>query len=175
MLNVKNLLLKKDHYELEHVLECKNCQVIEQDEEYLYIKPLKYSLFSALKESIVTLLNKNPELYCDCKKTIFISDSFEDVIKVKKNNNIVETLDYYDMTLLLYKICFSNKSSYGPMIKCMNVVPLKEETSFLPDSDDYNSDEEINDSIQHYIKINKNKNEFKNKKNKINKSKNEQT
>ena len=25
----------------------------------------------------------------------------------------------------------------------MNVVPLKEETSFLPDSDDYNSDEEI--------------------------------
>ena len=74
------------------------------------------------------------------------------------------------MSLMLYKICFSNRSSYGPLIKCNKCIPLKKETTFLPDPEDYNSDEEINESIQYYVKIN----QFKNKNVKKKKEKEQQ-
>jgi hypothetical protein len=140
---LKNLLLKKDHYEVEYLLECKNCQIIQSDTEYIYIKT-NFDIFSQLKKEIVKLLHKNPELYCDCKKEIFNFDSFEEVVKVKKNGIDIQN-EIVDLSILLYGIWFSPKGSYGPMLKVTNVTT--QTTNFLPDPDDYNSDEEIEKTI----------------------------
>lgn len=165
----KNAVFKKNYYELEHIIECKNCQVLHQDENKFYIKLLDYTVFSQLKQNIITALRKNPELYCDCKKIIYINNSFEEVIEIKKiNNETLETLKYYDMKLCVYKVCIQN--SYGPLLKCKEYSEVKKEISFLPDPDDYSSDQEINESIQHYAKINQFK-EKKVKSSKKNKSK----
>ena len=150
---LKNCILKKDHYEVEHVIECKNCEIIHHDDEYIYIKPNEYTPFIELKKEIVTFLRKNPELYCDCKKIIYNNSSFEEVIKVKKNGIIIENDNQCQLTLLMYGIWF--KTSYGPMIKCINYKAINTSTNFLQDPDEYNSDEEIKDSIENYKKFKK--------------------
>jgi hypothetical protein len=140
------VLLKKDHYETELSLEFKNCQVINHDNEYIYIKVDQSILnkFSEIKKDIIKIVNKNPELYCDCKKIIYDKETFEEVIKVKQNN-ISISIGNYDVTLLLYGIWFS-KNSYGPMVKIIEAKDVK--FTFLKEDSD--SDDEIKSAVQNF-------------------------
>jgi hypothetical protein len=156
-LAIKNVILKNDRYELELLLEFKNCEILQFDSEWVYIKLKSYTTFDELKKEIVKIHNKSSELYCDCKKIIY-TDVFEEVIKVKKNG-IENINDYslFNISVLVYGIWFSPKrSSFGPMIKLINVTETGSSSEFLPDPEDYNSDEEINESIQNNLnKFNK--------------------
>jgi len=141
------VLLKKDHYETELSLDFKNCEIIQHDNEYIYIKmtDIISNKFSEIKKDIIKIINKNPELYCDCKKIIHDKETFEEVIKVKKNNIEVDNNTNYDVTLLLYGIWFS-KNSYGPMVK---IIEAKNTNStFLKEDSD--SDDEIKSAVQNF-------------------------
>ena len=169
MIDLKKIILKKNHYEFELFMEHKNCEVLQVSDDYIFIKPETFKKINQLKEEIITFVNKNPELYCDCKKVLYhhLNDTFEEVIKVKKTDNDIEISpgEKYNINILVYGIWFSNKSSYGPMVKLIE-CKKGEFLSFLPDPDEYTSDQEISESIQHYVKIN----EFKNKNGKSGKS-----
>jgi hypothetical protein len=154
MLNLKTnfimvlnkVLIKKDHYETELSLEFKNCEIIQHDNEYIYIKVNQNILntFSEIKKDIIKIVKKNPELYCDCKKIIHDKETFEEVIKVERKG-IPFSIGNYDVTILLYKIWFG-KSSYGPIIK---VIEAKGNTiSFLKEESD--SDDEIERAVQNF-------------------------
>jgi hypothetical protein len=65
--------------------------------------------------------------------------------KFTKKNGIDIQNEIVDLSILLYGIWFSPKGSYGPMLKVTNVTT--QTTNFLPDPDDYNSDEEIEKTI----------------------------
>ncbi len=155
MIDLKKVILKKDHYEFEVFMEFKNCEVLEVNEDNLFIKPDTFKPITQLKDEIIAFMKRSPQLYCDCKKIIFVLDTFEEVIKVKRNGieNISQG-EKYNMNLLVYGIWFSSaKSSYGPMIKLIECKNVNKGVSFLPDPDDYCSDDEINESIKHYAKI----------------------
>jgi hypothetical protein len=140
------VLLKKDHYATELLLEFKNCEIIQHDSDYIYIKVNDSILnkFSEIKNDIVKIIKKNPELYCDCKKIIHDKEIFEEVIKVERNS-IPFSIGNYDVSILLYKIWFG-KSSYGPIVK---VIEAKTNSiSFLKEESD--SDSEIQSAVQNF-------------------------
>ena len=135
------VVLKKDHYETEFILEFKNCEIVGNDSEWVFIK-VKESKLNELKKDIIKIINRNPELYCDCKKIIQLKNTFEEVIKVKKNE-IEVTNCKCDVSIMIYGIWF-NKSSYGPMIKLTKLTKIESiNSSFLPNPEDTDSDEEI--------------------------------
>ena len=72
MLN--KVVFQKDHYSAELLLECKNCEIIPDPEssEWVFVKVTDEVLnnFSEIKRDILIIINRNPELYCDCKKFI---------------------------------------------------------------------------------------------------------
>ena len=147
MLN--KIILKKDHYEIDYVLEFKNCEIVYTDSECVFIKVNEIILkkIIELKKDIVKIINRNSEFYCDCKKIIKLKNTFEEVIKVDKNE-IEVTNCKCDVSLMIYKIWFS-KCSYGPMLKLTKLTNLNESViSFLPNPEDTDSDEEIN---HHYV------------------------
>jgi hypothetical protein len=156
MFDLKKVILKKDHYELEVCIELKNCEVLQVTDEWIFIKPTTFSKVNELKQEIIKFVNRNPELYCDCKKVLYynLNDTFEEVLKVKRNGIEISPGEKYNINILVYGIWFSNRSSYGPMVKVLECKNNNSETVFIPDPDEYNSDEEINESIQHYAKIN---------------------
>jgi len=150
----KNIIFKKDHYEVEHLLEYKNCEILEYDSDWVYIKLSSFNKIVELKNTIVKLLNKNPELYCDCKKIIYNSslngiNNFEEVIKVEKNKVEINNGINLDLSILIYGIWISN-SSYGPMLKLINTSEIQSSIKFLPDPEECNSDEEIDNSLKYY-------------------------
>jgi hypothetical protein len=156
MIDLKKVTLKKDHYEFEIVLEHKNCEVLQVTDDHIFIKPRNFNKINELKQDIIKMVNKNPELYCDCKKVLYhnLNDTFEEVLKVKTNGIEISPGEKYNINILVYGIWFSNRSSYGPMVKVLECKNNNSETVFIPDPDEYNSDEEINDSLQHYAKMN---------------------
>jgi len=150
----KNIIFKKDHYEVEHLLEYKNCEILQHDSDWVYIKLSSFNKIVELKNTIVKLLNKNPELYCDCKKIIYNSslngiNNFEEVIKVEKNKIEINNGINLDVSILIYGIWISN-SSYGPMLKLINTSERDSTVNFLSDPEESNSDEEINNSLKYY-------------------------
>jgi hypothetical protein len=143
---LNNVLLKKNYYETELSLEFKNCEIIQYDNEYIYIKvnDIILNKFAEIKKDIIKIINKNSELYCDCKKIIHDKETFEEVIKVERNS-IPFSIGNYDITILLYKIWFG-KNSYGPTVK---VIEAKGNTvSFLKEESD--SDDEIECAVQNF-------------------------
>ena len=90
MFDLKKVILKKDHYELEVCIELKNCEVLQVTDEWIFIKPTTFSKVNELKQEIIKFVNRNPELYCDCKKVLYynLNDTFEEVLKVKRNGLI---------------------------------------------------------------------------------------
>jgi len=161
MSNNKKLILKKDHCEIEILLDFNDCEIIQFDEEWVFIKPVHFDKIVELKKTLTGLLNKNVELYCDCKKIIYNDNCFEEVLKIKRNDvTIINNPNgiLYTITVLVYGIWFSSKqSSYGPMVKLINCTPLNTNTGFLPDPDDYTSDQEIEDSMKYITIAHKNK------------------
>ena len=169
----KNIIFKKDHYEVEHLLEYKNCEIIEYDSEWVYIKLSSFNKIVELKNTIVKLLNKNPELYCDCKKIIYNSslngiNNFEEVIKVEKNKVEINNGINLDLSILIYGIWIST-SSYGPMLKLINTSEIQSSIKFLPDPEECNSDEEIDNSLKYYQSLKEHKNLKELKKTKVKK------
>ena len=146
------IIQKKDHYETELFLEFKNCK-INFDEDWVFIKIDENinNRFSEIKKNIIKIIKRNPELYCDCKKIIYLKETFEEVIKVKRNNiELKEQTENCDINILLYGIWFS-KNSYGPMLKIIQVDYVKNVTTFL--HDDAESDEEIQSDIKKFCSI----------------------
>jgi len=169
----KNIIFKKDHYEVEQLLEYKNCEIIEYDSEWVYIKLSSFNKIVELKNTIVKLLNKNPELYCDCKKIIYNSslngiNNFEEVIKVEKNKVEINNGINLDLSILIYGIWIST-SSYGPMLKLINTSEIQSSIKFLPDPEECNSDEEIDNSLKYYQSLKEYKNLKELKKTKVKK------
>jgi len=151
---LSKIVLKKDHYDVECVIDCKNCEILQIEHEYVFIKINNETPFNELKKDINKLINRNSELYCDCKKVILLKNTFEEVIKVKFENENLKINERYNISLMVYGIWFSNKNncSYGPMIKIKEILPLKKNNiSFL--QIDTDSDEEIN---HHYNNKKKN-------------------
>ena len=136
------VVLKKDHYETDVILEFKNCEIVNIDSEWVFIKvKVNESKLNELKKDIIKIINRNPELYCDCKKIIQLKNTFEEVIKVKKNE--IEVINCKcDVSIMVYGIWFKS-SSYGPMLKLTNFKEIESINSFLPNSEDTDSDDEI--------------------------------
>ena len=64
------VVLKKDHYETDVILEFKNCEIVNIDSEWVFIKvKVNESKLNELKKDIIKIINRNPELYCDCNFT----------------------------------------------------------------------------------------------------------
>jgi len=124
--------------------------IVKVDEFFIYIKPKSFSEFDALKDKIP--LQKH-SIYCDCKKILMANDIFEEVIQVKNEKKFTEGLDYGKCFGKFHVYGYwKSDNSYGPMIK-LEEYTGKETVQFIADPDEYNSDEEINESIQYYAKI----------------------
>jgi hypothetical protein len=153
-MNRIHLKFKEDHYETEVFLESVNCQaVLQADSEIVYLKVDNKCIkrLNEIKREINLNLNRNPELYCDCKKIIKVGNTFEEVIKTKTNGFEFQSGELYTIKFVIYGV-WINKSSYGPMIKIIESSANKMLTFLKDDLTD--SDEEINNNFEFYNKIN---------------------
>jgi len=130
---------------VDKIIHFKNCEIIDSNDNLLFIKVneelLKYT--NDIKHQIKC---KNPELYCDCKKTKLINNVFEEVIQIEKENDLIDN-GIYDLDLQFYGFC--KKKSYKPLIK---VIGLNNSNgiSFLKFPEDSDSDEEIENKLKKF-------------------------
>jgi hypothetical protein len=161
---------KQDHYETDVTLECKNCYVLQTDTQWTFLR-VEQSVLDRLEEikrEINNIVNRNKEFYCDCKKIIKIKTSFEETIKVKTNDFLLNCFKPVSIKLLLNRINVG-KSSYGPELK---IVEFQENenvifNSFLENGEESDNEDEINFLFENYNFTKtrlKNKNKFKNNK-----------
>ena len=133
----------------EEVFITTDFEILKVEQSFIYIKPKSFSEFDALKGKIKL---QKQLLYCDCKKVIMSNDIFEEVIQVKNEKKFVES--HYGKCFGKFHVYgyWMTDNSYGPMIK-LEEYTGKETVQFIADPDDYDSDQEINESIQYYAKI----------------------
>ena len=110
-----------------------------------------------------SVVNRNPEYYCDSKKIIKNGKTFEETLKVKNCDFEFEIGQTYNLKLLVYSI-WIGKSSYGPLIKVIEQNQIESNVFFLQESD---SDEEIQTHFENFSKINLKNKELKIKKKKL--------
>jgi len=130
---------------VDKIVHFKNCEVIDSNDKLLFIKIneelLKYT------NDIKSKINcKNPELYCDCKKTKLINNVFEEIIQVEKENEIIDN-GIYDLDLQFYG--YYSKKSYKPLVKVIGLNNLNG-ISFLKFPEDSDSDEEIENKLKKF-------------------------
>ena len=147
-------ILKGDYYETDLILDCNNCKIVSTDTEWTFIKVEQCILerFRQIKRDINKIVIRNPEFYCDCKKYVKYKDIFEELIKVKTNHDLVgnDLGKLWNIKLELEKI-WIGKSSYGPLLRILNIVPQEHTlVNFVNDPDITDSDEEINDHFEIY-------------------------
>ena len=148
------VVFQKDHYSSELFLDCKNCEIIPDPEspEWVFLKVTDDILksFSEIKRDILVIINRNPELYCDCKKFIKLKSSFEEVIKVKTNENILNiTETKCDVKICVHGIWFG-QSSFGPMVRLDSIKTNESSVTFM-DQDDSSDEEMLTD---YFSKVN---------------------
>jgi len=160
-------ILKGDYYETDVVLDCNNCKIVYTNSEWTFIKVERDILerLGQIKRDINKIIIRNPEFYCDCKKYVKYKDTFEEVIKVKTNQD----LEYHPHKLWNIKLemekIWIGKSSYGPLLRILNAVPQDPKCiEFVNDPDITDSDEEINDHFEMYNRIDLKKTTLKKKK-----------
>jgi hypothetical protein len=131
---------------IDKIVHFKNCEVIDSNDKMLFIKInnelLKYTM--DIKSQIKC---KNPELYCDCKKTKLINNVFEEVLEVEKEKTEGFDIGIYDLDLNFYGVY--SKKSYKPLIKVTNLNTLNG-TTFLKFPEDSDSDEEIENKLKKF-------------------------
>jgi len=130
---------------VDKIIHFKNCEIIDSNDNLLFIKIneelLKYT--NDIKRQINC---KNPELYCDCKKTKLINNVFEEVIQIEKDNQVIDN-GIYDLDLNFYGVY--SKKSYRPLIKVIGLNTLNG-ISFLKFPEDSDSDEEIENQLKKF-------------------------
>ena len=160
-------ILKGDHYQTNLIFDCNNCKIMETNSEWTFIKVEKCILdrLHEIKQEINKIVIRNPEFYCDCKKYVKYKDTFEEVVKVKTPESGCFDGGPFKIKLEMERI-WIGKSSYGPLLKIINV-----EQETLPnvnfveteETQEIDSDEEINNHFEMYNKIDLKKTTIKKK------------
>ena len=143
------LLFKRDHYETEIVLDCKNCKILESNQEWTFLKVEDEVLnkISEIKRKINNTINRNSEFYRDCIRIVKHKQTFEESILVQ-TNGFTFTDQKYNIKLLVYRINL-NKSSYGPVLKIIETEIVLSPATFVED-DNSDSETEIHGHFDHF-------------------------
>jgi hypothetical protein len=143
-------IFKNDHYETDFVLDIKNCKVLQSNSEWTFIKLENYKQLEYVKREINGLINRNHELYHDCKQIVKVGHTFEEVIKVKTNGF---ELKNENVNLQLALNVSIGKSSYGPLFKINGVIENKNENISFLDEELTDSDEDLDTHFEKFKNI----------------------